>query len=113
MISSTDGEAVGQALIVAAFGVVGAYRIWAGHKKGDGAPPAHRPPPPNEIKEACAHLAEAVDRLQRKLDRHMEISADDMRDLQRQLDRIESAIRLFSAMGEIERRYGRRGTEQE
>ena len=113
MLSSADGEAVGQALLVVAFGVVGAYRVWAGHKKGDGAPPAHRPPPPNEIKEVCAQLSEAVDRLQRRLDRHVEVSGDDMRDLQRQLDRIESAVRLCSAMGEIERRYGRRGTEQE
>ena len=113
MLKDLNGEVLGQAIIIIAFAIVGAYRLWSGHRKGDGTPPPHRPPPQNEIKEVCTQLAEATDRLQRKLDRHVEISADDMRDLHRQLDRIESAVRLCSATGEIERRYGRRGTEQE
>lgn len=107
-MGNTDFETLGQALVAVAFAVVGAYRLYVGHKKSDSKPPEHRPPSPAEIRVACEGLQQTLDRLSGKLERHIEVTNDDMRDVQRQLDRIESATRLCSAMSDIDRKYGRR-----
>ena len=104
---NASAEAIGQALIVVAFGVVGAYRLWVGHKQSSGKPPENRPPPRDDFKEACSALCRELAKLQDKIEHHTMITSDDMRELQRQMDRIEAALRVNAAIEEIRRQYAK------
>ena len=54
-------------------------------------PPPERPPTVNETKAALEALRDDLARLHSKVDRHGEISDDEWRDINRKLDRIETA----------------------
>lgn len=105
-MENLSAQAVGQAFVVIAFAIVGAYRLWAGHAKSEGKPPESRPLPQNELKNTCENMQRSIDALHTKLERHTEITIDDLRDISRQLDRLEAAMRLSSAVSDIERRFG-------
>lgn len=99
-----DWERLGQGL--AAMGAVAVGLLaWArGQAKGSGTPPPERPPAKDEIKACLDELRIEIGRLHAKLDRHGEVSDDEWRDISRQLDRIESAQRLETAMMGFRRR---------
>lgn len=67
------------------------------------APPPERAPPEHEVRQALADLRTALERLQTVLERQHDQHKDELRDIQRQLDRIESSRRLEDALAAITR----------
>lgn len=102
-----DWAAIGQGVVAILFMAGGAYRLIQGHKGSKGEAPASRAPSPHEVTLACEKLEKHLERIHTKIERHMEITEDDVRDIKRQLDALESAVRLLTAVSDIERRYGR------
>lgn len=66
-------------------------------------PPPERAPPEHEVKTALADLRASLERLQAVLERQHEKHTDELRDIQRQLDRIESSRRIEDALAGIYR----------
>ena len=93
-----DWTAVGQGLGFIGLVCSAALAIIKGHRRSDGKPPVDRPPPPNEVKEGLAEL-------RRVIERHRELTDDDLSDIKKQLDRIEAAQRLQDAIAGIRREY--------
>lgn len=93
-----DWERLGQGLAAIGALVVGIFAWAKGQAKSNGQPPPERPPMKDEVKAALDELRADITRLHAKIDRHGEITADEWRELTRQLDRIEAAQRLESAM---------------
>lgn len=65
--------------------------------------PPERAPPEHEVKTALADLRASLDRLQAVLERQHDQHKEELRDIQRQLDRIEGARRLEDALAAIQR----------
>ena len=84
------GEMLGQAAGATIVAIATAYGIWRGHKKGDGKAPDHRPPPQNEVKAA-------LDGLRERIDRHADSLGDDLKDMQKSIDRLERTIDRMDA----------------
>ena len=85
-------EAVGTG--IGAFGVVmtAMWGVMRGQKKSDGKPPEDRPPTPNELRAAIAELRETLRRIERGQDGMVEDYDRDIREINRQLDRIENRV---------------------
>ena len=83
-------EAIGTGL--GAFGVIAmtAIGVIRGQKKSDGKPPEDRPPTPNEVKAAIAEFRETLKRIERGQDDMAGDYERDIREINRQLDRIEN-----------------------
>ncbi len=105
-MQASDWTNVGQA--IGAFGVVlaAALGIWKGHKKSDGKPPEDRPPPPNETKAKLEAIHERLERLTSKIDHHHDLTEEDRRDMNRQLDRIERSVERVSERLDADARIG-------
>lgn len=98
-----DWESVGTALGLGLAGFLAVFGARFGHKKSDGKPPPERPPAVDEVRAALAELRSDMGRLHAKHDRQAEIADDEWREVFRQLDRIEAAQRLESAMNGLRR----------
>lgn len=66
-------------------------------------PPPERAPQEHEVRTALADLRTALERLQDVLERQHDQHKDELRDIQRQLDRIEGNRRLEDALAAIHR----------
>lgn len=97
-MSGIDWGTMGQAAGIVGLVIVGAYSVIKGALKGDGKPPPERAPGPHEIRELMADLRRIVER-------HHELTADDLTDVKRALDRIEAAQRLQDAMAGMRREF--------
>lgn len=93
------GEMLGQAAGATVVAIATAYGIWRGHKKGDGKPPEHRPPPQSEVKAA-------LDGLRERVDRHADSLGDDVKDMQRSIDRLERMIERMADRLDTDARIG-------
>lgn len=93
-----DWERMGQGIAALGAIAVGLIAWMRGQSRSNGESPLERTPPKDEIKSALDELRVEITRLHNKLDRHGEISDDEWRDISRQLDRIEAAQRLETAM---------------
>lgn len=78
------GKAVGFAGVVAG----AAWGIWRGERKSDGKPPEERNPTTHEVRAA-------LDSMRDKLDRHHDLTTEDLNDIRRAMDRIEASLRLM------------------
>lgn len=105
-------ENMGQGLAALLLGILGAFRLIQGHRAGDRKPPAERAPTSHAVSSACENLEKQIERLHDRLERHMENSDDDVRDIKRQLDGLEASLRVMTAMAGIEHRYGRNKRDQ-
>lgn len=66
--------------------------------------PPERPPPEHEVKQALADLRASLERLQAVLEKQHDQHKDELRDIQRQLDRIENSRRLEDLVAGIHRK---------
>lgn len=87
-MEAIDFENVGKALGFIGVIAGAAWGIWRGEKKSDGKPPEERSPSTHEVRAA-------LDSLRDKLDRHHDITTDDINDMRRAIDRIEASLRLM------------------
>lgn len=89
---SINWEAVGTG--IGAFGVVmtTVWGVMRGQKKSDRRPPEDRPPTPNELRTAIAEFRETLRRIERGQDDMAEDYERDIREINRQLDRIENRV---------------------
>ena len=89
---ATDWEALGTG--IGAFGVVltAMWGVMRGQKKSDARPPEDRPPTPHELRAAIAEFRETLRRIERGQDDMAEDYERDIREINRQLDRIENRV---------------------
>lgn len=99
-----DWERLGQGIAAAGAIAVGLMAWLRGHAKASGQPPPERPPARDDVKVALDELRADIARIHAKLDRQGEVTADEWRDISKQLDRIEAAQRLEAAMSQLKRR---------
>ena len=87
-------EAVGTG--IGAFGVVmtTVWGVMRGQKKSDGKPPEDRPPTPNELRAAIAEFRETLRKIERGQDDMAGDYDRDIREINRQLDRIENRVSM-------------------
>lgn len=83
-------QAIGTVIGAAAAAMV-AWIVGRKEARRPADPPPERPPTTNEIKAVMEALRDDLARLHTKVDRHGEISEDEWRDINRKLDRIETA----------------------
>lgn len=83
-------QAIGTVIGAAAAALV-AWIVGRKEVKKPAETPPERPPTVNETKAALEALRDDLARLHSKVDRHGEISEDEWRDINRKLDRIETA----------------------
>lgn len=91
-MTGIDWSVIGQGLMALSVMAVGAFGVWKGHSKSDGKPPEDRPPPPNETKAKLDAIHDRIERLANRIDHHQDMTDDDRRDMNRQLDRIERSV---------------------
>lgn len=101
-----DWSSVGQGLGAIGVMLAAALGIWKGHKKSDGKPPEDRPPPPNETKAKLDAIHDRLERLANKVDHQHDITDDDRRDMNRQLDRIERSVNQLCDRMDADARIG-------
>ena len=87
---ATDWEAIGQGVGACGVFLTAMWAVVRGQKKSDGKPPEDRPPTPNELRAAIAEFRETLRRIERGQDGMAEDYERDIRDINRQLDRIEN-----------------------
>lgn len=83
-------QAIGTVIGAAAAALV-AWLVGRKEARKPADPPPERPPTTNEIKAALEGLRDDLARLHSKVDRRGEVSDDEWRDINRKLDRIETA----------------------
>ena len=83
-------QAIGTVIGAAAAALV-AWLVGRKEARKPADPPPERPPTTNEIKAVMEALRDDLARLHSKVDRHGEVSEDEWRDINRKLDRIETA----------------------
>ena len=105
-MQETDWANIGQALGAIGIILAAAVGFWKGHKKSDGKPPDDRPPHPNETKAKLEAIHDRIERLAQRIDHHHELTEDDRRDMNRQLDRIERSVERVSERLEADARIG-------
>ena len=65
-----------------------------GQRKSDGKPPEDRPPTPNELRAAIAEFRETLRKIERGQDDMAGDYDRDIREINRQLDRIENRVSM-------------------
>ena len=87
-----DWEIAGTVLGGLWVAILAAGAVIKGQKKGDGKPPEDRPPTPNELRTAIAEFRETLKRIERGQDDMAGDYERDIREINRQLDRIENRV---------------------
>ena len=91
---ATDWEAIGQGVGACGVFLTAMWAVVRGQKKSDGKPPEDRPPTPNELRAAIAEFRETLRKIERGQDDMAGDYDRDIREINRQLDRIENRVSM-------------------
>lgn len=89
---ATDWEAIGQGVGACGVFLTAMWAVVRGQRKSDGKPPEDRPPTPNELRAAIAEFRETLRKIERGQDDMADDYDRDIREINRQLDRIENRV---------------------